>query len=108
MLTQSAVQSQPVSTSPLTEAQVWGSSDRKRKSKPVVRTISATKKKLTESLKDVIFVNDPAVYEVPRKSDRSFYYENGLVALSVRFYSDMFLNCCVTYTNTSTHKRSIR
>ena len=35
MLTQSTGQSQSVSTPPLTAAQVWGGSDRKRKIKPV-------------------------------------------------------------------------
>ena len=42
VLTQSAGQSQSVSTQPLTAAQIWGGSDRKRKYKPVVRTINAT------------------------------------------------------------------
>ena len=79
--------------SPLTPAQVWGGGDNnvgKRKSNTFLKRKAVSKKtKITETLKDIIFINDPDVCDVPRKSDRAFYYRGGLVALAVKFSSDM-------------------
>ena len=55
------------------------------------RKAVSKKTKITETLKDIIFINDPDVCDVPRKSDRAFYYRSGLVALAVKFSSDMDL-----------------
>ena len=63
-------------------SQVWGR--QKKQTKKVSKA-----KKITESLKDIIFLNDPGIAEVPRKSERKYFYESGLVALAVKFTSDM-------------------
>ena len=76
------------SSSRLTSADVWASGSRSSGKKRV--SVAASKKstgKVTKTLKDVIFVNDPNVFKVPRKAERSFRYKNDFVALAVKLHS---------------------
>ena len=42
-----------------------------------------------EMLRDVFFIDDPIVNEVPRRNERQCYYARGLVATAVKFNSNM-------------------
>ena len=39
-------------------------------------------------LRDVFFIDDPMVDEVPRQNERQRYYPRGLVATAVKFNSN--------------------
>ena len=40
-------------------------------------------------LRDVFFIDDPMVDEVPRRNERQCYYARGLAATAVKFNSNM-------------------
>ena len=62
---------------------IWGW--KAKQSKSASSSYPTSKKKLTETLKDVFLLSDPSITAVPRRKSRQFYYKNGLVATAGQF-----------------------
>ena len=61
----------------------------RKRSSNTLKSLSSKKQKVHEMLRDVFFIDDPMVDEVPRRNERQRYYARGLVATAVKFNSNM-------------------
>ena len=53
-----------------------------------MKSLSSKKQKVHEMLRDVFFIDDPMVDEVPRQNERQRYYGRELVATAVKLNSN--------------------
>ena len=60
----------------------------RKRSSNTLKSLSSKKQKVHEMLRDVFFIDDPMVDEVPRQNERQRYYPRGLVATAVKFNSN--------------------
>ena len=76
-----------------TPKEIWSQSFKKRSDKyPPNRTArkkTCKTRKVTQTIKDIFLLNDPAIDTVPHKSERQFFCQHGLTACAVKFTSDM-------------------